>query len=273
MKNILIILALSLTICSCNKNEDLGEIVVEDKYIPVLQDTDYNKTIFDFYNQHNTSIIYEFDKTIYDWAIVGDGSNDHDTLIYIQNKDVLSRSLDFVINDWLGVYQEDFLKEKLPRRILLLDSIERVNEKGPSGEFFMARAGINYVAVAHMGDSFDLFNKQDLKNELNAVFIGDYLIANQLLKIPSKFYDVSGLELYNQYRSGASFNDNGFFNQYRNFRLYWNFPKKEKDVRDYIDFYFNTPVDQVAVEIGAYPKMMEKYEIIKDFIESSNIFK
>jgi len=268
---------LLIAIVGCNKEESITPLGGDDKYIPQPSETSWGSIIFDLYEDHGVSFIYDFDRTIYDWDMASNANKSH-TLTYVQDESQLTDRLNFLTDEWLSAYPDDFIKEKFPYRVLMVDSIVQKSEVSMIPDaHFLSTAGLNYVAIARMGDAFETVDQQALLNSVNTSLLADYLFAKGFLTMPDAFFLVSGIDLYGA-ATGGSWGDtsvfykNGFFPTYDHWGfLSSKFPSQDEDIHSFVEFYVSTPEDEVDTAIGLYPKMKEKYDILDAYLKSFGI--
>ena len=267
----LFIVVFAISFIACDKEEDIVPVGADDTYLPQPSDTELGSKIYDLYDKYGVAFLYDFEKTIFDWNMVT-STNDKFNISLIQKSEELSSRIDFLKENWLSAYPDEFIKTKFPIRILLLDTIvEPSTNPWASDVYFSSLVGLNNIAISNMGNAFVDVDKIVFVNNINVSLLADYLFAKEYLTIPEQFYIISGKELYNERRNGRGFMDNGFF-EFKNSRwVSLKFPDSTRDLKAFVSFYIETAPVEVEAQIGEYPKMMEKYNIVKNYIESQGI--
>ena len=269
MKNSLYILILlfSIVIVACDKEENIVPAGADDTYIPQPSDTELGSKIFNLYEKYGVAFLYDFERIIFDWNMFS-SVNDKFTLSYVGQPEELSSRIDFLLEKWLSAYSDEFIKTKFPIRVLLLDTIVvKAVDEFDSDVYYSSAAGLNYISISNMGNAFADADKISLVKHLNISIIRDYLFAKDILMMPEGFYHVSG-DLYGKFSGGRNFKENGFF---PGTPAPWYYPSQFDDMKNYLTFYIETDPDLVEAQIGEYPKMTEKYNVVKTYIESLGI--
>ena len=265
---------MTLAFIACDKEDDIVAEGVKKEYIPEADGTELGDKVYDLYEKYGISFLYQFDRKIYDWTMLESDYSDN-VLTYVQHPQNITTILEFLKENWLAKYPEEIIKTKFPIRVLFLDSI--VYNSGDYSKDTLSWAGLNYLAIARMGDSFESTDKEKLLQSVNITLLADYLFAKGFFEVPQSFYRVSGEDMYGEFMDwgedySALYTENGFFIVYD----YWGdvdsiYPQKKDDLRSYIDFIVRTPHTEVESIIGEYPKMMEKYNIIRNLLNSYGI--
>ncbi|RKD92543.1 putative zinc-binding metallopeptidase [Mangrovibacterium diazotrophicum] len=134
IKNLYTILAAGLLLFSaCVKEEgELEPSGIEDGYTVPQGTNDFDATIVDYYNRFGSCLLYEFtEKDVYwtpsKWQNGTPTSEDQDgvTGLYVTMPDLdyIAPQLDLLDKTWFSLYNDQFLKEFLPVKIMLCDTV------------------------------------------------------------------------------------------------------------------------------------------------------
>lgn len=216
----------------CAEKEDTTPSNADSDRLETLIDKNI-KSIVDFKDKYGTYILYNFDKTL-DFAYQFEqASNWSSASICTIGHDDAAVAADMLMGKVFGCYNDEYKKERFPRKLLLVDDITSNGELGlsmPQGGKHVAVANINSVTFAKMSKaSIEEANSDEAVmtqriNEMHRALIADYLVkARGIYPVGDEYFAYSQNDyasLMNKNRKTASqlikedenfFYDRGFF--------------------------------------------------------------
>lgn len=190
MKKILIFsFFLSLTLLSCMDNDDIsGNLEVFDKPVIKNDGSQVDEKIVSVYEKYNTYFKYEFEDQEYRWNWTGN------ELRYYSAADInkVEEVIDTVVNGVYKVFPEEFAKEYLAYKVLLVDSLYTGGRWSDDLDY---ETGVNFIIIGNVGDRFDDKDKKKLKEELLSLFVEELFSK---IPYPTDFASISA-EYYSKY--------------------------------------------------------------------------
>lgn len=286
-KNIVFILLTSIVVLSGCKQEDpldIGPFVLESSTVDTT--TVLGKKIHEFKQKYNSEIIYHWDSNF-----LGSGA--------IATPPYYEKVYDFILfmeEVWLKPYNdEDFLKDHLPREIVLVGS--DINYGENSGTSFSAAgfAESQYrIVLGGVNDystDFDVEEEYDYRSNLHVIMHHEFAhILSRIYDLPEGYEKISkGLYLNATHHSSLAFEDaieRGFVrpygatNELEDFAtlvevmvtkshesivnsLYWRIVDKDYQIGDVIEY--------EPLPLSYFPLIEQKYYLALEFYNSLGI--
>ncbi len=205
-----------------------------------------------------------------------------------QSNEVLSGGVDMLKNLFLNVYSTGFKKKYLPFSIILADSIFFLGQD-VGRPYYHSFASQRFLALGDVRKEMSSYSdslKLAIKGDIHSRYWIDFLQgAKGVFSIPESFEEISK----NYYGKGVdyiadlgnvtgklpwqiNYHQLGFITYNHNTTFYdeaesewWiEVPNADVDKRQWVAFFFNTPKRERDSLITAYPKMKQKYEILKE---------
>ena len=178
-------------LCSCSKDVALGpDVELERDYVlPQGGDPDADERIMDLYEKYGSYFLYDFTVADLNWNQVAN------SMLYklaLGEPKYALDMLDLLDEVWLKFYPEEFLKQNLPYRVFMADTVYSVLSWTDRPEICV-KTGDNSLAFGYMNE--DLKNKTaaeklELKNTVQSLFF-DLLQVRKAISIPEEFYKIS----------------------------------------------------------------------------------
>ncbi len=143
----------------------------------------YDQQIAAFYDKYNTQILYQYRESDFRWNITS-------SLPYHSSqadKDYVGKAVGLIVNDWLGLWDDDLLTEWLPYRILLASEIHTVT--GSGNVYYPAVYGLNHIAFGHASEKIDQMTAAERRTAIGTLnrSLVAYAAAKGKLVIPAAF--------------------------------------------------------------------------------------
>ena len=254
-----ILIALSVWACD---EDDLTPSEFEPLY-QIETTTDVGKSIAEIHATYNSYLLYDFDESDYKGSIT---YQNHVTIVPQESQEVINTSVEFAKEFFFELYDEEFMKEYAPFKVLLADTIKTTG-------FFPfpldCYASYNFVAISNFRDDWQSMTdteKNSFKTKIKKTFIKDYVIKYEHLTAPEEFGEVSKAH-YGQWAPwGANFMEYGFWPEG------YSFPRDaNEDFGMYAEKMIELTDEEILSQIQGFPLMEEKYNIIKDWLVKNQI--
>lgn len=274
-----------IVIVSCTTNDSITSEIEE----PIYNVDDNVKDAI----QHEKNVLYNKYKTYLitnpltrDYKFNFQRKNNLKITAPVQSTEVLQAGINLLHDTFLDIYSEDFKKKNMPFSILLADSILFLGQE-TSTPYYHAYVSQRFIALGGVRPNMLYTDsiKQIIKGDINSRFWIDYMNGvKELFSIPEEFADVSKsyyrkdvtsipelgdvagkqpheIDYYQlgfvNYNAAATFYD-------KEYKEWWiEVPDEETDKRQWVAFCFNTPKTRRDAIIAKYPKMKQKYLLLK----------
>lgn len=236
--------------------------------------------IYDFYQKYRTIILTN--PTIYDYKFNFSMKNRIEIIAPKQDKELLYKGLQFVEKVFIDVYTPEFKENFFPMSIIMADTIREAGFGSTAIQNSVSST--NFVAIGNIRENVvDKFTPEELvkiKAEINGNFWLSYLgKAKNVFEIDSAFYKVS-LKDYGKWLSfydGVEWEDIDFYSMgfisddpewheidpddpYNNIIKA---PDDALDLKQWMCFIFEKTSAEMHEICSKYPKMKQKYEILR----------
>lgn len=280
-KVFLILISVSLFISSCEKEEDklTPTTKPEEAYILPQGDNDFDKEIVALKEKYGTYFLYKFSDKDFSWGITNNyqGSeekNENDEYIKsgyvyeLAQENYIGEHLILIKDNFLNLYNDEFLKEYLPLKILLVSDLNFINSGANTKTQFNTFIGYDYIAINGANENISDISPEEtklFKTDLNSEFLLS-LFKKNILKIPNSFIGVTNYQ-------NSAINDS-------NYKEYGLLDPRhmtyESDFYDYIHLIVSKAKSSLQAEEGELNpsvdingKISEKYEIVVNFFKDN----
>ncbi len=276
-KYIFACLLLLVGLVGCYKEDDLNVELGVDNITPVDSEDPVDHYIYEFYQNYETVISYEYDSLDYQLEFT---SLKEVTFVAPTDREVLSNGLSYLNEIFGGLYSDDFKKNFFPPKIFLVDSITSVDDDDEKIENLNAFHGSSYVALGEIRDGVEAYSDEVLaeaKIGVNMALWTGYLASNAKFVLPSTFAEVSD-GFYEKTLTALEIDDvkeAGFWEgEYRWGGPWWNpvletfTPENvDEDIQQFLTKIMSLTEAELLAEMEGYPLLEAKYFIIKNYIE------
>ena len=218
--------SLILLMSSCKKEGQLTK--TEDNRLYPLPDGDqpYDKEIIAFYQQYNSLILYNY--SAIDFSYSPNGSNPRFTTATPAEPGQVQECLNFLHTQWFDLYNESFLKQALPFKILLASNLVRTvppYQSEPAGTTYPSVVkGFNHVTFGRAGkiSAMTADDKDTVRGLLHKNF-WHLAVLNRMVELPPAFLalipDYSAVsawnpEIHGVFKMFAGITHNDDFSEY-----------------------------------------------------------
>ena len=161
----------------------------EDDFTPKDSSDPLDKAVFEFYNQYQSKLLYDFTEKFYNHRFIFRASTKY-KIVLQKDREILVKGIEHLKKHFMAYYPESFRQEYFPPYFLLADSI-RLSGKELYAD---AKSNTSFVALGRVRTGIDEMSEADLKKskeELHSTFWSEYMIGVNKLTIDSKFYEIS----------------------------------------------------------------------------------
>lgn len=277
MKNIILILLALVTFFACEKEE--SEIFptkeAEKGFFVPQGDNDFDDRIVEYKNKYNSYFLYQFDTVDINWGVISYFlyTSDLHGIGYgfeYADKNYINDQLDFIESKFLSHYDEKFLKDNLPIKMLLVGSFKSYFYSNPQSDVYAA-SGFDHIVINYASEditNLSADDKNNFKNELNFVFL-DRLISEKKIERSVNFMSITNYT--NPAINGSNCYEFGLLKAEN--------VNAENDWTDYVRAIISTPYDVLIAEGGILNPSVDikglirkKYDIITSyFIDEYNV--
>ena len=263
---------------SCYQDEDISAKLEEPRYTVEQGDHPLDQFIYQYYQDNNSYILYNYDKVDYKWNLTKTLPLE---LVEQPDKDLLNKGVECLKKTWMDFYTPEFQKQYFPYKILLADSV-----KIPSDVFgirdTVAFGAINYLAFGRIRPAMNSYTASDLKKiagEVNGIFWGVQLYNYHRITIPEAFFMVSGEDLYdeNLYNLRTEQEDADDVTPDQRKYGFWDYiddgssdhymsPSKDEDIYAFVRMICSHTTEEMNALMASYPKLEDKYQILTSYI-------
>lgn len=266
-------------LAGCQKEDSLNAALDKPRYILQPGDNATDQFIYQFYQDYGTYILYNYDSLDYQWNL----TRIMDLEFVIQkDKELVLKGIQTMKKVWIDFYPADFVKQFFPYKIILADTIWDSSSSIIPRHDACCFSAINYVAFGRVHEDVDAISSDSLKTisgVVNGIFWGQYLAKYNRVSIPQQLYQVSGDEYYNEnlqnYRTPEEIENNvrldprkyGFLEEvYDGLDETVKTPTYEEDVEMFVRYITSHTEEEMIVLMNGFPKLQDKYHILKVFI-------
>ncbi|MCR9012010.1 putative zinc-binding metallopeptidase [Gabonibacter chumensis] len=256
MKKIIYLLMAFMACYACSEDNIKPEL--DFNVEPELSNaTPLDKKIADFYKKYDTYIAYSYTSAEINW-----NWDSYYNYVYSfpENTDYAEKLLDFVQEKVLVKYSDEMLKEFLPYRIYLTDTLWETKNKKTQRYGLI---GVNsYIWGGAGSKSFPAKTKLKAAMQELHECVASGLIAKTTV-LPEEFYSVS------TYEAEVITNDKLMWERgyiWRNSRLQ---PTKEQDFYKYVGWFAGTTKEEATALCDQYPLIKKKYAYLVQYFKDN----
>lgn len=195
MKLFAIFAVLALCLSACTEDDNLGEVMDLEGTSLIPQgkaDASTENRIMGYYDKFGTYFLYDFTPEEATWSIVSSSSDAYSYYtLKPANLDYISGALDLLEETFLNLHEPALLKQMLPLKVFLADSIKTswstYNILSTSSSFIIGNMGKSATTLTET-------QRYAFSKDLNDALI-KYMISSGKLQIPEAFYAVSNYSL------------------------------------------------------------------------------
>lgn len=235
--------------------------------------------IHEFYTKYRVIIIT--DPTIYDYMFNFSMKNRLRIVAPEQDKDLLYKGIQFMEKVFFDFYSPEFKEKFFPMSVIMADTIQNA---GFGSEAMQNTANsTNFIAIGNIREGVEALSEEELikiRSEVNGKFWSGYL--DKILgsfKVNPDFYKVSK-EYYGEWLAfydGLTLEDIDFYEmglvgddpEWREIdpddpsNNVIVAPREELDLQQWMSFIFEKKSAEMKEICDKYPKMKEKYELLR----------
>ena len=290
---LLMMVVICFAMTSCSDSDEIGDpIEIKPDYVLPQEgaSASANQRIQELYNKYGSYFLYRFDAKDAFWVqYTGNASQRGSNFITEGNPANVDAMLDFLTENWLNYFPDDFLKKGgIPYRVFLANEyynyIDWGGGNGYRSDYTHQILG-NAIIIAGLDNvaNLDAAGKKAKKLDLIKV-LWNYYVAQGLVTIPDEFYNITD---YITVPSSAgyyswttaeieAFRARGFLPVYSTKQdswyygsYYWNeSAAKTQDVANYMDFIFNA-TDAELEQYFVYPMIKKKFELLTNHFKNT----
>ena len=200
-----------------------------------------------------------------------------------QEKEVLKTGLQFIEEQFLNIYDDNFKKKYFPFTIQLANRIEL----WILGDYDLVNAysSSGFIAIANINDDLTTLEettRNNYRGDINQSLWTEYLLKREAWFVPGAFYEVSK-EYYGDYSLFESYTvEEGIIEArecgFITFDPYMSetedpedcllfIPSQEMDVQQYFQFLFSSTKEELDELMEEYPLVEQKYLLLQDAIQ------
>lgn len=186
---LVLLLSAGVMLWNCNPQED--DIIpegIEEKYTLPQGNHEFDDKIVEFYDSTGVFVLYRYESLDANWNITGLYPNTNYPLeVVLPEEEALELGVRMVFENWLDLYPLSTLKETLPRKVLLADSI--LKKSSSQGEAALAEYTYTFdnICIGNVNASLASVDKKEFKAMLNLAYIS-YCIDYGKMVVPEAFY-------------------------------------------------------------------------------------
>lgn len=271
---IFIILIVATIFCSCSKEDDITAELDPAKFEVKDSDNPLEHYIYEYYTKYNSFILFEYKDSDYKWNM----THNSDYVVTLPKKELFNDGLEYAKKVFLEVYPEDFIAKYFPYKLLMAENITNFDYNTGMDVEMMAASGMSCIAIGGIKDGVaDYTDEQiiDAKAQINGKFWSDYMVNNNIIKIPDSFYNISK-DYYDHYVINASGEMNpdakkedfGCIYSF-DFYGYEKLPSIEKDLCTFFEYMFSHNSTEIQEISEKHPLVKQKFEILINLVKNS----
>jgi hypothetical protein len=269
---------------SCYKEDDINADLGTPHYQLPQSDHALDIALNKFKDEVKSNVLYAYKPVDYKWNLT---RNLDVEFIKQANKNDVLESWNSIQGLWLNYYSIEFIKEYIPYKIILSDTLKQFKSDGKI-QIHNTFSGLNYMAFGKVNSDYKLMDndsKNIIKGEYHGEFFGNYLYKYERIKIIENFFKVTTDEFYEanlqQFRTEQEIKDRvekdpkeyGFWEQKDDgFSYTVMSPSKIEDVTCFIKMITSHTKEELELLMVGYPKIQSKYNIIiQDIKDNFNL--
>ena len=274
---------------ACYPKEEIQAELDSDNFTPKNSDKSLDKAVFEFHNQYQSRILYNFTEQFYNRRFLGVSRyNTKHKIVLQEDEAILLKGVEHLKKYFTDYYPEAFGKKYFPPYFLLADSIYELDYYGDFDKEFYADVQINnsFVALGKVRTDIDKMSKADLKtskDELHKGFWNTYMRQTNKRNIDPKFFEIAGYDEKSNLTEISKCLDNdeenvnvlkyGFLLSNRGASKptcsssSWSQvypPKRADDLSHFIQYMLVYDEQLINNYIKDYPKVQEKFKIVRE---------
>ncbi|NQX38426.1 hypothetical protein SAMN05421820_101445 [Pedobacter steynii] len=269
MKKILIAILVASFIAGCKKDIAIkpSESPKQDYVLPQGK-SPADDRIVELYKKYNTYFLYDYSVADFNWNQIGKrqgafgGTN--------ADPRYVGDFLDLLQDKWFRFYPDEFLKQRMPYRIFMADSL------------YVNYGGVKYLVTVNPGAenlAFGYVNSQlqgqdkafklEYKNQLNSVF-WEMLIDKKLIDLPESFFAVSSYTVNTSSDPNSSnyFKSRGFTEDFSYFEYITVEDAKRRDLSAFIRTMLSMKKSEWNEKYLGFPLLKKKYDVMQTYFLS-----
>lgn len=262
----------ALLAASCTKDEPLGNITLPESDLSVPQGrSDDDGKIVAFYNSYNTSILYDYTQRQMSWTFAAQGPlNPSSWQVVSPEPNSAGETMDLLSEVWLDFYTDAFLKEHLPARIFLTDSL-----RTSSGTFNYCRAQEAAMVVTLCSPeslaAITASQKLAYKQALAKAFWGNGGLSARTGLFPEEYFELTDYVTETNATMGSPdhFKARGLWYRLRasNGTL-----APAYDLRYFFDTIMTMQWSAIETELNTYPLLKQKFDVMQAWLLAEHGF-
>lgn len=263
--NLSIAILASILYLGCQKETPLGAPTeLEPIYTLPQGKSSADNRIVELKQRYGTYFLYDFTVADFRWNLVGKRPATYQATT--GDPAFVGQALDLLDQVWLKFYPDAFLKEKMPFKIFLADSVY----SGTNKVLTPAHAGTDNIAVGYVNETLPTRNaafKLTYKNQINSVFM-EQLLSKEVLELPTTFFDVSiyNVNVVSTTTDANYFKTRGFVKSISSLATTAAERNKATDVRDFLTEIVKTNNATWNSTMNTFPLIKRKYDILTEFM-------
>lgn len=264
MKKILIAILLTGFIVACKKDVSLkpSQPAAPDYTLPQGKSPADNR-IVELFKKYNTYFLYDYTVADFNWNQIrsreGAYSSTNGDPQYVGDM------LDLLQDKWFRFYPEAFLKQQMPYKVFLADSLYTEFFGNKFLEF--VGPGAENLALGYVNEQLkgrDNTFKNIYKIRINAAF-WDLLIDKKTIDLPATFFTQSNYKI-NTSSDPTSFDyfkTRGFTENYSSLQYYTVEENQNRDIKSFIRTMISLKKSEWDTQFLVYPAVKKKYDILQ----------
>ncbi|MEG2341116.1 MAG: hypothetical protein RSB69_10260 [Odoribacter sp.] len=183
--------ALVFLLIACYQDEKINPETIKPKYEVKDSHEPVDHYIYEFYQKHGIFILYDYQDADYKWNI---SSLMEGYFVKQTDKTILKEGLDFIERSCFKYYDDKFLKNYFPFKILMADSIQQMVTSQLQRDQ-SSLSGVSYLAIGKIRSGISTINKDSLnylKGEIQAT-LWTGLVDNEIIELPDTYWAISDI--------------------------------------------------------------------------------
>lgn len=200
MKYLSLLAIAFLTFASCSGNDDFDGEIIPTELPPTFDNTALGQKQKQFFDTYNVwfKTDYPLEEVTYDWNTIVEVKEAGVALFRYTNpdKDYAEDAMDYIKTHVFDVLGTEFIREKMPLKILLADTVRYLNTNG-TNNMWTGMIKYNYMMYGNVAPRFDdLKITRDQAMYTLSLFVEKIVNAGNIL-VPSEFsgYSEAGYAL------------------------------------------------------------------------------
>lgn len=283
IKTTMLFVLVALLLQSCYKEDDITADLDQPHYVLPKSDHPLDIALNKFKAETKANVLYTYKPVDHTWNLTRKIDSD---FVQQSDKDVVLESWNEIKAMWLNHYNEAFIKEYVPYKIFLSDTLKLNTTNGIT--MHNTLSAFNYIAFGNVNSDYALMDndqKNVLKGQYHGEFFANYLYRYDRIMITESFFKESKEEFYDtnlkQLLTEQEKKDKvkpdpkeyGFWHQEDDGNNYTVMsPSKIDDVNQFVNMITSYTQEELDLLMVGYPKLETKYNIIiQDIKDNFNI--